>query len=239
MGESAESPRATSKQRPPVPSPFGDMAESVGPLSPGAPPEPIAPPASRPTGPPSPERTWEGMFLAIVNNTAKPGRAGLRSGERPGPVRSRGFLVVTHGSASLQRVQALCHQTDQRYNTCLTARYTVRPPVLGNLLAALVIDLARLTQRPGAAGPVGDLLPATTGLSSPPWATLRSGPFPDLAARAGLARDAGELPADWVTELFQALGGLLPTGVRLVLFAEVEGATRTGDCARIDAAGSA
>jgi KAP family P-loop domain len=232
MATKAEPPEAaSSKRRTPASAPradraaqFGDMAEPSPPRVQQAPSPPVR--GDRP-------QTWEEKFLAIVNNAAK--GAGARRVARPGPVRDRGFLVVTHGSASLQRVQALCHGSDQRYNTCLTARYTVHAPVLGNLLAALVSDLARLASAPGAGAPVGELMPATVGLSTPPWMTLRSGPWAELARQAGLDGDEGELPAGWVAQLFEALGrsSLLPTGVRLVLFAEVEGETGPQDWARI------
>ena len=176
-----------------------------------------------------PQQTWQQRFLAILNNTAKSGDPASASG----PVRTRGFLVITHGTESLQPVQSLCHQPDQRFTTCLTARYTVRPPVLGNLLAAFVTDMARLAQTPGGAAPVGDLQPTTTGLGTPPWGMLRSAPFADLAAAAQLDKESGELPADWVAQFFQALTEVLHTGIRLVLFVEVEDGTRPEDWQRI------
>jgi hypothetical protein len=172
-------------------------------------------------------QTWEEQFLALVHNRAKSARS--RDGVLTGPYRTGGFLVLARGSASLQRVQALCHRPGQSYNTCLTARYRLRPPVVGNLLAALVTDLARLAQGTGA--PVGDLLPLTSGLSTPPWATLRHGPFAELAAEARLDQYTGELPVDWVSRLYEVLAdpALLPVGVRLVVFAEVDGPTQPGD----------
>jgi hypothetical protein len=176
-------------------------------------------------GPPAP-KTWQQQFLSILNNTAKTSTA-------DGPVRDRGFAVLTHGSASLQHVQALCHSPEQSFNTCMTARYRLNPPVVSNLLAAFVTDLARLARGTEASPPVGDLLPPTRSLTSPPWITLKDGPFTELAERAGLDQPAGELTASWIEELFTALGTdtVLGRGMRLVLFAEVDGTVGQVDMA--------
>lgn len=161
--------------------------------------------------------SWRSDFLAILNNSAK-------TSKRAGPIRNRGFIVRTHGSESLQEIQALCQDIAQGPNTCLTARYRVASPVLGNLLAAVVRDLARLERGPEAEPPVGVLLPLTQSLLLPPWATLRSCPFGELAEQAQLDDERGALSTEWISTVLRQLSrsGVLQTGVRLVVFAEVE-----------------
>jgi KAP family P-loop domain len=124
--------------------------------------------------------------------------------------------VVVARAASLQPLQALCHEKDDVVPTLLTARYRLRGgPVFGNLLVALANDVRAVAGgTPGQT--LGDLLPAPEPDSL--WPELaQGGQWPTFDA------PDGRVHVGWVQALMAAIASALPSHRRLVLFCEVEG----------------
>jgi hypothetical protein len=172
----------------------------------------------RPSQPP--RESHADKFFAILNNRSKLERNGNR------PVRRNGFVVLARSGGSLKPVQNLCFDTRQSYNTCLTARYRLQSPqspaatgtIFGTLLAAFVNDLrmrgsARLKTR-------GDFSP---DLAQEDWQRFLESPFGNGMASWQTERE-GILSVEQLNGLWELLRdeSTLPTGRRLVLFAEIE-----------------
>jgi hypothetical protein len=146
-------------------------------------------------------RSWQDRFLDLVRDQS--------SG-----------VVLVDGSISLQHLQALCHAPDRAGIDCLTARYRLSPPMLGNLLAGFVADLARL-RADATTQSVGDLQPPVSERSR--WPSLINDPRVErLAGMLGLPDTTqGEtVPGTFVNDLFELFHDDTFSGWRTVLFAE-------------------
>lgn len=179
-------------------------------------------PSGRPGEDPSSwGRSPQEKVVAILNNAAKGQTAPL------GPVRTRGFVVLTRNIESLQTVQEWC--LEQSWNDCLAARYRIRSkPVFGTLFAAFIDDSEQMRLEGSASpgkGPKrhGSVLFRESG----EWPkVIASGFFEDPSSTPGVATDFQDRQGtvSGVTMLrFLARDSVLPTGRRLVLLAEVEG----------------
>ncbi len=176
----------------------------------------------QPSSPTSAPESYAEKFLAILHNRAKLEKSGGRA------VRRQGFVVLVRGGENLKLIQNLCFDTRQSYNTCLTARYRLQSPrassghgaVFGTLIAAFVSDLrmrgsTRLKTR-------GDFFPE---LDKDEWKRFLEGPFGSWMASWQTAGE-GILSSESVQGLWEALRNdrTLPTGKRLLFFAEIEAA---------------
>lgn len=174
-------------------------------------------PSSREEGGASPRE----RFTELLNNARKGGPA------RGEAVRERGFVVLARNVGSLQVFQDWCEQ--QTWNDCLAIRYRIGDgPVFGTLLAAFASDLDRIRSDIGALGRDGQGATRGSCRFAPDsgWPELLAdfeshvGP-PDL----GAAGASGALRVDDLERMLRRLADALPAGRRLVLLAEVEGAS--------------
>lgn len=178
--------------------------------------------------------SYENRFLEILNNRGKSTKG--RS------VRHNGFVVLVRGRTDLTALQSLCHR--QTWNTCLTARYRLRPEApFGTLFAAFLSDLRRLqvhasvpvdeapvekmqklSEAPSSQSELnllGEISPEATGGD---WQGLIQGPLGSWLASWSEA-EQGALDRDRLSELMKILSDeeVLSTGKRLVLLGEVSG----------------
>lgn len=163
-------------------------------------------------------------FINILNNRGK-----LETGHDDLPIRRRGFVVLARGGSDLWPLQALCGPRYQSYNHCLTARYRLRPgAIFGTLLAAFLADL-RMIGRHRTDDLAGVFFP---GAADDAWQQFLNQGSTDPVSRSFLEAverlttqqlESG-LDEEQLDALLELLSSeeLLPTGKRLVIFAEVD-----------------
>ncbi|MDZ7344754.1 MAG: KAP family NTPase [candidate division KSB1 bacterium] len=152
-------------------------------------------------------------FLAILNNRNGPNQRSAM------PPREHGFVVLARKGNSLKPLQALCFDSRQTSNTCLTARYRLQPgAVFGTLFWAFLSDLKKI-QSGALEALLGDLFPIP---SDTRWHSLLSGPLSSFLTSVP-SENEGVLTLDLLEQCLRLLSDetTLSRGMRLVLFAEV------------------
>lgn len=154
-------------------------------------------------------------FLKILQNRAKL----TAEPDREFPLRSNGFLILTHGGYRLDLMAGLCFQ--QRYNACLTACYQLSGITgLGNFLQALIADLKGIAE--SDYGTIGSFLPEPDKNQRPGSIKLAwTGPARELKKASKLYET--DQPAEILDNLSNWSRQVLKTGERLVLFLEWRG----------------
>ena len=164
-------------------------------------------------------------FIDILSNRGK-----HETGRKDLLIRRRKFVVLARDDLDLWPLQARCGKKYQDYNECLTARYRLRPgAIFGTLLAAFLVDLRKIGRRrtddlagvffPGAADEAWQRFlnqGNTDPVSRSPLETIER-----LTTTDQLESDLDKERLDAVLELLSS-EEVLPTGKRLVLFAEVD-----------------
>jgi hypothetical protein len=144
--------------------------------------------------------------------------------------------VLARDGLDLWPLQALCDKKHQRYNDCLTARYRLRSgAIFGTLLAAFLIDLRKIGRRrtdylagvffPGAADDAWQRF-LNQGSKDP----LNQSPL-EVIERLTTEQLESALDKERLDALLKLLSSeeVLPTGKRLVLFAEVDNSETDAD----------
>jgi KAP family P-loop domain len=194
------------------------------------------------------ERRWERRFAELLDWPPFPRLSGVikvRQNWRSGFRSIRPLRVIgVRGATSLARLQDVCHEHRSLY-LFRSARYRLSEPSLGSLLAAFVADLDLLESgdpqmlvgdlRPGKAtlDPLAENLRPTEGSRIPVAGNVQLGTSSDPLRAGRLAklvtairdRADGTLSQLWQQTFLDMIRDVLGPGGRLVLFAELEGAT--------------
>lgn len=156
--------------------------------------------------------SYQEKFLTILSNRGK---------EEKGsdlPMRQNGFVVLVRGGRDLNPIRDLCFDTQQSWNTCLTARYRLQPgAIFGTLFAAFLADLQRIQR--GETDFHGDLRP---DVSDSVWKVLLEGPLGSLVDSWSEEKQ-GVFDQSRLEEFLKYLYDekILSQEMRLVLFGEV------------------
>lgn len=180
---------------------------------------PPSPESSSAAAPPSP--SFADRFGTQITNLADP--AGLVDR------RDKGFLVVVRGTANLQAVQALCHDSTVTALSVLTARYRVKPgPVFGTSLGGFAADVQRMRSSDwDLSVAAGDILPSPgpAPLDSTWGPMLRIQSWDRLFDMVSISSlEQGTIGPDWMTAFLRSLRPqtAIPSGWRVIVLAEME-----------------